>query len=64
MPDISGSYFLQYINHSRHVNGIVEMAVVLSASGSSFFKPVLSLEGAGSKTGFGTGTDEILGFDG
>lgn len=42
-----------------------EIAVVLSASSSSFFKPMLYLEGISSKTSFGKGTNEIiLVFDG
>lgn len=43
-------------------NAIVEIAIVLSASNFSFFKPMLYLGGIYSKTSFGIGTDEILLF--
>lgn len=40
----------------------MEIAIVLSASSFSFFKPVLYLGRICSKTSFGIGTDEILLF--
>lgn len=45
-------------------NAIVKIAVVLSASSSSFFKPVLYLGGIWSKASFGNGTDEYFFFYG
>jgi len=41
-------------------SAVVEFAVVLSASSSALFKPMLYLGRICSKTTFGIGTDEIL----